>query len=263
MEINNETIKAYFQKPLLFLKEENLEEINEYVIKNYLTYSIGFEIECYYKEKLNIKEINTIFNSIPFLVENNSDNSEKRFRIQNGIKGLITLYFLQKLFIKFFQFNSESGIHYHIDATDLKEKEIIKIINTNKDYILKELDTWEYKGYYNLRERSWIRCNSLLTFEIRIGEMTFDYFLILKRILHCNNIINNVRNYSNLQKKIKDFSFSDEERQEVFTFLNNNLNIFNVIYFEDKQEKNIGGKKISNDDIKTINNRTKIINIKT
>ena len=91
--------------------------------------------------------------------------------------------------------------------------------------------------------------------------MTFNYNLLLKRILHCNNIINTVREKENLQKEIKNFSFTKEEIDSIFTFLKNNINIFNVNYLQESENKHITENKVTDDDIKTINNRTKIINI--
>ena len=68
------------------------------------------------------------------------------------------------------------------------------LIDINKQWMLAEIDEWNYKGKYNKRnfefnKSSWIRAHGIYsTLEYRIGEMTFDYKLIVKRIIHCQSI---------------------------------------------------------------------------
>ena len=159
----------------------------------YFPYSVGFEIET-------ITENIRIFDEIPYLIENKSSISELRFRIPNGIKGIQCLFNISIYLKKYTELNPESGIHYHIDCTDVYDLFTPDFINNHSDYILTELDKWEYKGTYNPRKcvfsssRNWVRFkDTLKTMEIRIGEMTFDYELLFERIRHCNEIVRTLK----------------------------------------------------------------------
>ena len=155
----------------------------------YLPYSTGFEIECVNSELFN----ETDFINIPNIVEVKIDADEKRFRIPSGIHGLVCLEQISKLLYTHCLF-TESGIHYHIDCTDMFTLITDKVIEDNKDWILKRLDFWEYKGTYNSRDmhrnRCWVRVhNGYKTLEIRIGEMTFAYPKLFERITDANDIV--------------------------------------------------------------------------
>jgi len=165
----------------------------------YLPYSTGFEIECECKEDVNKFEFQKLQ-----LLHLDINSSEQRFRIQNGIEGLCQLYNIAKLLPTSMYFNDESGIHYHIDCTDIYDKLNKDLIKDMSEYILNELDTWEYKGTYNSRkcefseDRNYTRFKSLTkTMEFRIGEMTFDYEVLFKRITHCNSIVREIKNKIN------------------------------------------------------------------
>lgn len=163
----------------------------------YLPYSTGFEIECFIQNE----EFLDIFKTIPFLISSENDKDELRFRIPNGIKGLHCLYHISIYLKKYALLRKNSGIHYHIDCTDVYDLFTSDFINKHSDYILTELDTWNYKGSYNPRKcvfsesRNWVRFKeSTKTMEFRIGEMTFDYSLLFKRIIHCNSIVYSLKN---------------------------------------------------------------------
>ena len=174
----------------------------------YLPYSTGFEVECDQAEEYN----EDCFTSIPDIMHVKNSADEQRYRIPSGIKGIICLYniaFQMQLNNIF----TESGIHYHVDCTDLYNLKLDKFdpnihadnlyndkyLRPYADLILTELDTWEYRGTYNSRQfsngGSWVRMNSCFnTVEFRIGEMTFDYKVLLKRIVHVNAIIRYIKN---------------------------------------------------------------------
>lgn len=165
----------------------------------YLPYSTGFEIECSPKEDIN----KSLYHSLGLFYAYEITESEQRFRIKNGINGLNELYNISLLLPKTMYINNESGIHYHVDCSDIWDKLNNNIIQYLSNYILSELDTWEYKGTYNPRKcefsssRNWIRFkDSTKTMEFRIGEMTFDYQLLFKRIAHCNKIVRKVKHYA-------------------------------------------------------------------
>lgn len=159
----------------------------------YFPYSVGFEIETMTSDI-------RIFDEIPYLMENKSSVSELRFRIPNGIKGIQCLFNISIYLKKYTELNPDSGIHYHVDCTDVYDLFTFDFINKQSEYILTELDKWEYKGTYNPRlcvfsgNRNWVRFkDTLKTMEIRIGEMTFDYELLFERIRHCNEIVKTLK----------------------------------------------------------------------
>lgn len=165
------------------------------IADSYLPYSTGIEIECSQSEN---------YSRIPFdnlcLVHVDIDKSEQRYRFNTGIKGLIEIYNVCELLKQMSLLNHNSGIHYHVDMTDCFDKVLSKWkSNINCfDWILKELDEWGYTGHFNRRRvstnKEWVKLHKVYkTCEIRIGEMTFDYNLMIRRILHCQNIVKKIR----------------------------------------------------------------------
>lgn len=183
--------ECVYHTPLALLAIKNEEVLSK--VNNYLPYSSGFEIEC---NKLCTFSIEA-FKMIPDIMDINVDVSEQRFRIPNGVAGLICLYNICEQLKENSELNMGSGIHYHIDMTDCYESITNEVIKNNKDWILKELESWEYKGTYNPKEvsryRSWVRFNEIKTMEVRIGEMSFDYEVLVKRIIHANQITRRLR----------------------------------------------------------------------
>ena len=162
----------------------------------YLPYSTGFEIECCMQPDIPL----SIFNDIPYLISNTSEADELKFRIPQGLKGLHCLSHISLYLRKYALLNPNSGIHYHIDCTDVWDDFTEEFIKGKSEWILSELDTWEYKGTYNKRccifssNRHWTRFkDTTKTMEFRIGEMTFDYELLFKRIVHCNEIVRTLK----------------------------------------------------------------------
>lgn len=175
--------------PLAF--NENDIDANK-VSNYYLPYSIGIEIECVQKDTFNIED----FKSIPNILAIECDEYEQRFRIPSGLKGLQCLYRISQALKLNSLLNPLSGIHYHVDCSDTYDKFTPEIVADNEDWILKELDSWGYRGTYNKRKieftfsHNWIRFqSSFKTMECRIGEMTFDYVLLVKRIFHLSSIV--------------------------------------------------------------------------
>lgn len=189
--------KALYSYPLALEKLNNplIEKLMDY----YLPYSVGFEIECN-----NIEDSFKIdnFENIPNILHVNCDFSEKRFRIDKGLKGIITLYNICLELPKNCSLNEDSGIHYHIDMTDVWENVNSEFVNKNNNFIIKELIKWETakdinsynaKCFYN--NRGWVNFQpEFKTCEIRIGEMTFDYSLILKRMIDGCRIVRELKN---------------------------------------------------------------------
>lgn len=162
----------------------------------YLPYITGFEIECCTQKDIPV----SVFNDIPYLLANESERDELKFKIPNGLKGLHCLSHISIFLKKYALLNPNSGIHYHIDCTDIWDLFTYSFIDKEANFILSELDTWDYKGTYNGRKsefssaRNWTRFKDYTkTMEFRIGEMTFDYELLFKRITHCNSIVRTLK----------------------------------------------------------------------
>ncbi|MBS1960723.1 MAG: hypothetical protein JST04_00800 [Bdellovibrionales bacterium] len=183
--------EVVYNTPLVLLSFTAKDDIDK--ANNFLPYSTGFEIECDKGELYN--EIN--FTSIPNILAVKNDSHEQRYRIPNGIIGLICLYNISIQLKINSTINNGSGIHYHIDCSNNFD-EIRNEIFKNEKSILNELKSWEYKGKYN----SWkisdsktaVRVHSYhKTIEFRIGEMTFDYEILVKRIIHANDIVRRIK----------------------------------------------------------------------
>lgn len=174
--------------PFVF-KEDNVEAVE--AASTLLTRSVGIEIECYKKDEgFNLEDFTSILN----ILDVNIDDNEQRFRIPSGLKGFQCLYQITKALKKNSALNLGSGIHYHIDMTDVFDKiQMYEEKVKEAKWILEELDSWNYTGTYNKRKISttltWVRIQSYFkTLEFRIGEMTFDYTLMCTRILHLIDI---------------------------------------------------------------------------
>ncbi len=186
--------ECVFHTPLVLLTtkdEEIIEEANKF-----LPFSTGFEIECNQLPNFD----SSSFKIIPNILDVGIDSSEQRFRIPNGVNGLICLYNICEQLKLNSELNPKSGIHYHIDMTAWYDIVTQSFINSNAEWILKELDSWKYDGTFNSRtcqfntNHNWVRFQeSFKTAEIRIGEMTFDYELLVKRIVHANSIIKRLK----------------------------------------------------------------------
>ena len=200
--INLETIDDILAVCPIALDRDNPDVIK--VSNYYLPFSTGFEIECFKQEGYN--EYN--FTSIPNIIEVINDNSEQRYRIPSGIDGFICLYEICKQLRLNSYENPLSGIHYHIDCTDFYEDLSNDFINEIVEGLLIKLDSWNYKGTYNRRGFSgsniggqWVRKQLFFkTLEFRIGEMTFDYSLMFKRITHLQEIVKDLKIQSKLFK---------------------------------------------------------------
>lgn len=215
-------IYKYPQSLLSFKHQPLIHDI----VKDYLPYSTGFEIECSWKETKHNKQEND-FKDILNIVDVNCDGNEQRYRIPNGINGLICLEEISKLLKINSKLNPLSGIHYHVDMTDCFTLVNQKFVDINRDWILKELDTWNYKGTYNNRNVSiggscWLRFSSEhKTAEFRCGEMTFEYEELVKCIISTNSIVKRLKeqlNHGNpeltkLQNQLKELEEKEEESE--------------------------------------------------
>lgn len=161
-----------------------------------LPFSIGIEIECDKRPTFDLSDFTTIDN----IMDVNIDSTEQRFRIPSGLNGLKCLYDISLMLYKNSVINPGSGIHYHIDCTSFFDKITREVLNLNSKGILAELSDWNYVGSYNSKsvsygmDHSWIRRQEdFKTLECRIGEMTFEYKLFFKRIIHLSQIIKDLK----------------------------------------------------------------------
>lgn len=184
--------------PLLQITDEKVRR----TIDKYLPFSTGFEIECAWLDERNsprVRDAAHSFSNIPDIMEVQCDDGEKRFRIPPGLTGLICLYRICEKLKEHCHFTA-SGTHYHIDMTswydDFESIGQEDFLNLNREWFLKELDTWEYTGTYNGRGMpgGWVRFQGgFKTCEIRIGEMSFDYEILAKRIIHANKLVRRLK----------------------------------------------------------------------
>lgn len=194
MEIKELIEDAIYSNPLVLLtvQDESLLQL----INDYLPYSIGIEIECPKSNDFNL----SAFTSIPDIMDVNITSGEQRFRIPNGLAGLVCLFNICEQLKINSELNPESGHHYHIDMTNGFDQLTNEYVKANADWMLKELDSWGYTGKYNTRtielsmSANWVRFQpSFKTAEFRIGNMTFDYSIIVKRLIHACQIIKRLK----------------------------------------------------------------------
>jgi hypothetical protein len=255
MEQNSfdKTIESYvYKSPLVFLAVDNDNVILSKAAK-YLPLSVGFEIECGHKQDVVINDdIRNEFLNIPYILHADVNGYEQRFRIPAGVEGLLCLYYITIKLKKYFELNLGSGIHYHIDLQN--KNNFYAIINNinNFSWALGELDTWGYKGGYNSRKLSTVKGNWVSfrsqynTAEIRIGEMTFDYELLIKRMIHGCQIIKRMGKQSqvtfeeprlsqdykiNLELNLSFLKFKDNSLINKLASITENLNKLREKYY--------------------------------
>lgn len=203
-----------FPLPLLDIKDPK--------IRNYanslLPTTVGMEISiyCLYQDSLYnaITEAKNFFEVIDL-----SEGREPKICLKKGIDGFIGLWELCKILKEHGELNPIAGIHYHVFHEQKIESDKDHWYSDSKmsAKILKALDTWNYKGSYNSRSVSfegkdhcWVNLNRRLlesyTAEFRIGEMTFDYKLLVKRILNCTNIISSLKSSPKKETKLPKLS---------------------------------------------------------
>lgn len=214
-------LRGFNTNPLILSKlfKSEPEKLN-----SIFPYSVGMEIETVILSNIDLYRAREEFTALGLLHVDLNKYDEQRFRFKEGFEGAVQLYKASKLFYKYLMFNEESGIHYHIDFTDtwnLLDRDLLKFQET---WILPELDTWDYKGQYNLRKIGsggvWLRWNDLKTLEFRIGNMEFEYSEIIKRILSAQMISaklkiilkNPSQNLKNLQEKLVSLNSEPESQ---------------------------------------------------
>lgn len=221
--MNKELIlKCIYENPLVLLAFKNQESID--YINSFLPYSTGFEIEC---NKLLIYDKKN-FASIPNILDVNPSDNEQRFRIPNGIRGFICLYFIAQALKTNCSLNTGSGVHYHVDCVDIfKDMNNDTFIAANNDWIIEELIEWKTALDINSHNakcsqgRAWVRyAYEHRTIEIRIGEMSFEYEVLVKRIIDSNRIVKKLKGKLLDSKELEDrIKFSPIDTSVILKYL--------------------------------------------
>jgi len=188
------------------------------VAESYLPYSTGIEIETPFKDNQikktpEFKEDFRRLLSMPGIYSSEktllTEHYENKVRLNSGVNGMLALYELCEYMKKYFIFNTSSGIHFHIDCSEIKNFTSFVNYTIGQRWILDSLDSWKYEEKYNCRAISSMKGNwvtirqDFKTIEFRICDMSFDYDYLIKRIIHCQNIVKKVK---------KDFLASEETK---------------------------------------------------
>ena len=204
-------LKGFTTNP--FILEVNLSEENKKKLDLLIPYSVGIEVETEPLEEVNCGDLTKQFkNNHPEVLDIDFNSNEQRIRIPSGFIGAKCLYKFSEYLFNNFKFNLSSGLHYHVDFSELESFPTEEDIKNNGEWILKELDSWNYGGSYNIRavaynsKGNWVNLRSYLkTMEVRIGNMTFDYKTLIARVMHVNEIaykFKNLLNISESQRKL-------------------------------------------------------------
>ena len=166
----------------------------------------------YYARKEDNSYDSECFYTLKDIAKAHSFN-EHRIQIKSGLEGMISLYnILQDMRIHCAE-NAGSGLHYHTDLADPTLSKCPKGENRTpaasfihysgkcpSEKYLKMLDHWGYAesgftyngrgfGTSNSGNAPWVKYqDGFNTLEYRIGEMSFDYSLIIKRIINCHKV---------------------------------------------------------------------------
>jgi len=195
MQINKELLEEIiYRSPLALLKIKDKNVIRQ--INSYLPYSVGMEFECYKKEGF----LESNFTNIPYIMAVDTDSNEQRYRIPPGIKGLICLYNISIQLKLNSDIDMGSSVHYHTDMTHLWSKVSGKFIDEVNPFIIEKLTEWKTALDMTYAVRgSWYKFNDWKTLEVRIGEPTFDYSILVKRAIQCAEIVRHLQFLLNVE----------------------------------------------------------------
>lgn len=230
LELDQEVIESIdadiFYNPLS-LDENDIEVCK--VCEFYIPYSTGIEIECFKSNDYKEEEFKTIKN----IIDVNTCEEEQRYRIPKGIKGIKCLYKLSNLLYKYSLLDTRSGIHYHIDCTDVFSYINKEEVESYKNTILTRLDKWDYRGNYNRRDFSygggatWARVHrTYKTIEIRIGNQRFNYQFLLEHIIDANDIVRDFKNILYKKNYIENHGAAEmyaKSEEEIMNTLKNRI----------------------------------------
>lgn len=209
-----------------------------------LPYSVGIEIECETPEN-NISTLKFKIRNVKGIMDCSVWNREISFRITNGFIGLCALYVVLEIIKTHSMLNNGSGIHYHIDCSNwLNLTTANKVKKNYSEQILENLDLWNYTSRSNSRavtvniKFSWLNLRTYFkTFEFRIGEMTFEYSIILDRIIMATALVTEVKTKILKEVEVEDIIYPDIK----FPFLKDYYSVldFKILSAEYEKFKNL------------------------
>lgn len=252
-EMLKKTVKeCIFNAPLLLIDLYNKNKQVKKIVDHYIPLSVGIEVETF--RKVSYKS--ELFQRIPKIMEVRVNHEEQRYRIPPGINGLICLYLITRETKNHCELDTKGSIHYHIDMTTIFDIVNEKFIDQNRDWILKELDSWgkidDNERNILIDTRCWVNMQTTYkTMEIRIGDMSFDYNYLVKKILHCSSIVRRV--YESYNKPLPEDNsriVSVEEIQEFNNIAGSRRHNIKLETLKTEKEKIIKKQKESKEDIK-------------
>ncbi len=216
--INKELIEdCIYNNPLALLVFKD-KESRDY-IDSFLPYSTGFEVEC---NRLPVYSVQDFKNIPNILNTNDYEENEQRFRIPSGLAGILCVYNITVQLKRNCSLNMGSGIHYHVDMTEcfgLMNND--SFIKKNNNWIIQDLIKWETakKIDENAKcstSRAWVRyADEHRTLEVRIGEMSFEYDVIIKRIIDCNRIVKQLKVILSGESSVNSFLKTYKYKHEI------------------------------------------------
>lgn len=263
-----ETLRGIvYNTPLVLTVIEDRSSID--YINSFLPYSIGIEFDTQVSEDYDLQN----FIAIPDIMEIRNDSLEQRYRIPNGIKGMVCLYNLLEQMKLNNIFDELGGIHFHVDMTRTYKYLTAHKLRDCEQYILTELDKWKYPGTYNKRginfghsyigtSGNWLRFQSgFKTAEFRICEMTFDYDVLIKRLIHGCEIISHLNNHIHPSHTVT-YEYLDKDEiikyiRKVDENLKSKIETINeaISEFTTDEEQNIIRKKLKKELISIVQSR--------
>lgn len=188
--------------PLLL---DTLPEKQQLIVDRQFPYSFGIEweintsnIPMLYPESMLHLSLPLKFSRYTNIYRIDQNETEFRQRFWPGKHGLLQLYWVCEFLKKTSHPNPLSGLHYHIDCTDVDDFLRFTTFCETQDWVLDALISWGYTGTYNKWTISMYKNAVRMhhgydTIEFRIGEMSFDYSLIVKRVKHCQAIVQRLK----------------------------------------------------------------------
>jgi len=194
------------------------DNIINIVGNDFFPYSVGIEVECsmiatLYNEISRIgtpDRVDLKYFRLDNVMEVQSTINEQRFRLPSGPTQALALLQVCNFLNDNCFFNKKSGIHIHVDMTDIMKRDdvhydvyrIDRLIN--KKRVLSRLHSFSYGGIYNhydLTPRmhnihfssSYVHITEKRTLEYRIFSQTFDYHKLLIFIKACQSITREVK----------------------------------------------------------------------
>lgn len=189
------------------------------MINSMLPVDTGFEFESYGRVAIPSESVYILCRNINAVdischLDGDDGGHENKVRIRAGVDGAITLWKFLNLLKERTRFNDKGCIHYHVGIRDFYTyiPSQVRYGNSNTtewakfqrliEPILQELDTWGYQEEISGSQRrriseckwSYVRIHpGHYTAEFRIGEPSYDYQTVMKRVIHIHQLVKKMR----------------------------------------------------------------------